>query len=61
MFALFLCLIRPFFANGVGVSLMKEIGWKKIIKGKFGEEKGGWRSGVVKEPYGVGVWKEIGK
>ena len=35
--------------------------WKKIIKGKFGEEEGGWRLGVVIELYGVGVWKEIGK
>ena len=25
MFVLFICLIRPFFANGVGVSLVKEI------------------------------------
>ena len=52
MFALFLCLIRPFFANGVGVSLMKEIRWKEIIKGKFGEEKGGW--GLERD------WKVVG-
>ncbi|RVW84765.1 LINE-1 retrotransposable element ORF2 protein [Vitis vinifera] len=35
--------------------------WKKIIKGKFGEEKGRWRSGVVRDSFGVGVWKEIEK
>ena len=35
--------------------------WKKIIEGNFGEEEGGWRSGVVIKPLRVGVWKEIGK
>ena len=35
--------------------------WKKIIKGKFGEEEEGWRLGVVRKPYEAGVWKEIGK
>ena len=34
--------------------------WKKIIKGKF-EEEGGWRLGVVRGSYVVGVWKEIRK
>ena len=33
----------------------RDLLWKKIIKGKFGEEKGGWRSGVLRDPYGVGV------
>ena len=35
--------------------------WKKIIQGKFWEEERGWKSGMVKEPDRVGVWKEIGK
>ena len=30
-------------------------------EGKFGEEEGDWRSGLIREPYGVGVWKEIRK
>ncbi|RVW59508.1 hypothetical protein CK203_115574 [Vitis vinifera] len=29
--------------------------WKKIIKGKFGEEEGGWRARVVRDSYGVGI------
>ena len=35
--------------------------WKKIIKCKFGEKEGGWRSRVVRDSYGVGAWKEIEK
>ena len=39
----------------------RDLLWKKIIKGKFREEEGGWRSGMVRDSYGVGVWKEIRK
>ena len=35
--------------------------WKNIIRGKFGQEERGWRSGVVRDSYGVGVWKMIRK
>ena len=35
--------------------------WKKIIKCKFGEKEGGWRSRVVRDSCGVGLWKEIEK
>ena len=61
MFILFLCLTRPFFANGVGAFLVKDFLWKKIMRGKFREEEGDWRLGVVRDSYGVGVQKEIEK
>ena len=55
MLILFLCLTRPFFANGVGAFLVKDFLWKKIMRGKFREEEGDWRLGVVRDSYGVGV------
>ncbi|RVW61282.1 hypothetical protein CK203_020488 [Vitis vinifera] len=48
--------------NGVGdPSSEKHSLWKKIIRGKFGEEKGGYGSIAVRDSYGVEFWKEIGK
>ena len=32
-----------------------------MIRGKNGEEQGGWCSQEVREWYGVGLWKEIRK
>ena len=32
-----------------------------MIRGKFGEEEGGWRSDMVRDSYRVGVWKVMGK
>ena len=32
-----------------------------MIRGKDGEEEGGWWSGEVKDGYGVGLWKSIMK
>ncbi|RVX20415.1 DnaJ-like subfamily C member 7 [Vitis vinifera] len=50
----------PLFVNYCVISERDPL-WKKIIEGNFGEEEGGWRSGVVIKPLRVGVWKEIGK
>ncbi|RVW83717.1 putative ribonuclease H protein [Vitis vinifera] len=33
----------------------------QVIKGKYREEKGGWRSCETREAYGVGLWKAISK
>ena len=35
--------------------------WNKAIKGKYGEESGGWCPREVREVYGVGLWKGIRK
>ena len=35
----------------------KEILWKRIISGKYGEKEGGWCSKEVREGFRVGVWK----
>lgn len=35
--------------------------WTKVIKGKYGEKEGGWRSCGVRDPFGVGLWKVISK
>ncbi|RVX05505.1 hypothetical protein CK203_013627 [Vitis vinifera] len=32
-----------------------------VIRRKYGEEKGGWRSCEIREAYGVGLWKAINK
>ena len=32
-----------------------------MIRGKYGEERGGWRSCETREAYGVGLWKAISK
>ena len=42
-------------------SCEREVLWKKVISGKYGEEEGGYRSSVVRDSYGVGLWKVIGK
>ena len=33
--------------------------WNQVIRGKYGEEQGGWCSKEVKGGYGVGLWKAI--
>ena len=33
--------------------------WNQVIKGKYGEERGGWCSREVRKMYDVGLWKEI--
>ena len=33
--------------------------WNQVIKGKYGEERGGWCSREVRKTYDVGLWKEI--
>ncbi|RVX18485.1 hypothetical protein CK203_006665 [Vitis vinifera] len=43
------------FANERGVL------WNQVIRGKYGEEQGGWCSWDVREGYGVGLWKAIRK
>ena len=35
--------------------------WNQVIRRKYGEEKGGWRSCEIREAYGVGLWKAINK
>ena len=35
--------------------------WKQVISGKNTIEEGGWCSKVVRESYGVGLWKAIRK
>ena len=35
--------------------------WRKVIRCKFGEDYGGWRSGDINGGFGVGLWKEIRK
>ena len=30
-----------------------------MIRGKYGEERGGWCSWEVRDEYGVGLWKTI--
>ena len=37
----------------------REALWRQVISAKYGEEEGGWRSCVVRESYGVGLWKAI--
>ena len=33
--------------------------WNQVIKGKYGEERGGWCSREVREAHGVGLWKGL--
>ena len=35
--------------------------WNQVIRGKYGEERGGWRSCEPREAYGLGLWKAISK
>ena len=39
----------------------KEVFWNQVIRGKYGEEHGGWCSQEVRKGYGVGLWKTIRK
>ncbi|RVW12625.1 putative ribonuclease H protein [Vitis vinifera] len=33
--------------------------WNQVIRGKYGEDRGGWRTREVREAHGVGLWKAI--
>ncbi|RVW99876.1 LINE-1 reverse transcriptase-like [Vitis vinifera] len=35
--------------------------WNQVIRGKYGEERGGWRSCQSRKAYGFGLWKAISK
>ena len=35
--------------------------WNQVIRRKYEEERGGWRSCEARESYGVGLWKAINK
>ena len=37
----------------------REALWRQVIRAKYGEEEGGWRSCVVRGSFGVGLWKAI--
>ena len=37
----------------------REALWNQVIRGKYGEERGGWCSREVREAHGVGLWKGI--
>ena len=37
----------------------REAFWNLVVRGKYGEEHGGWCTGAVKDGYGVGMWKTI--
>ncbi|RVW25030.1 putative ribonuclease H protein [Vitis vinifera] len=37
----------------------REAFWNQVIRGKYGEDRGGWLSREVREGHGVGLWKAI--
>ena len=37
----------------------REALWNQVIKGKYGEDRGGWCSREVREAHGMGLWKGI--
>ncbi|RVW12371.1 putative ribonuclease H protein [Vitis vinifera] len=37
----------------------REALWNQVIRGKYGEERGGWASREVREAHGLGLWKGI--
>ncbi|RVW27728.1 hypothetical protein CK203_109968 [Vitis vinifera] len=37
----------------------REALWNQVIRGKYGEDRGGWRTREVREAHGVGLWKAI--
>ena len=37
----------------------REALWRQVICAKYGKEEGGWRSRVVRDNFGVGLWKAI--
>ncbi|RVX07825.1 Retrovirus-related Pol polyprotein from type-1 retrotransposable element R2 [Vitis vinifera] len=43
----------------MGVGVLKEALWNQVIRGKYGEDRGGWCSREVREAHGVGLWKGI--
>ncbi|KAL6325768.1 hypothetical protein AAG906_026597 [Vitis piasezkii] len=47
-----------FSANGVSIMQVKGIVWKKVIKGKYGEEEGGWSFCEAKEAWVPDLWEQ---
>ena len=39
----------------------RETLWRQVILSKYGSLPGGWTSGTIPGPYGVGLWKNIRK
>ena len=39
----------------------RKVLWNQVIRGKYREERGVWRSCETREAYGVGLWKTICK
>ncbi|RVW23847.1 LINE-1 reverse transcriptase-like [Vitis vinifera] len=37
----------------------REVLWNQVIRGKYGEDRGGWCSREVREAHGIGLWKGI--
>ena len=37
----------------------REALWNQVIRGKYGEDRGGWCSQEVREAHGMGLWKGI--
>ena len=37
----------------------REALWNQVIRGKYGEARGGWCSREVREAHGLGLWKGI--
>ena len=33
--------------------------WNQVIRGKYGEDRGGWCSREVRQAHGMGLWKGI--
>ena len=42
-------------------AIEREAFWNQVIRGKYGEEQGGWSSKEAKGGYGVGLWKTLRK
>ncbi|RVW70881.1 putative mitochondrial protein [Vitis vinifera] len=42
-----------------GFANEREALWNKVIRGKYGEDRGGWCSREVREAHGMGLWKGI--
>ena len=40
-------------------AIERKVIWNQVIRRKYGEERGGWRSCEAREAYGVGLWKAI--
>ncbi|RVW24169.1 UDP-glucose:glycoprotein glucosyltransferase [Vitis vinifera] len=41
----------------MGVGVLKEALWNQVIRGKYGEDRGGWCSWEVREAHDMGLWK----